>query len=157
MTMKLHSELDEANLHNSKGFTLASNGNSMWRNERGVQSWDERNILPPALALAIASSAPPSENDGDVYILNNTTPHSDWDGCLQNSWVRFSTTDGLWQEVVPTEGVLCYDKVWQTLRVFNGTNWTFLPIISESSDGHKWKFTTGNDGYLIQPGEDLGI
>lgn len=157
MTMILHSVLSEANLHNAKGFTLTTNGNAVWRDERGVQSWDNRNVLPAALALAIASSVPPTEVDGAIYLLNNTTPHANWDGCLQNTWVRFSTADGLWKSITPVEGVLCYDKVYKTLRCFNGTIWVFPPYIAESSDGHKWRYTSGNDGYLIQPGEDLGI
>ena len=30
-------------------------------------------------------------------------------------------------------------------------------IIMSSPDGHRWKFTVGDDGMLTQPGEDLGL
>jgi hypothetical protein len=33
----------------------------------------------------------------------------------------------------------------------------YVILKSTGPDGHRWKFTVGDDGMLSQPGEDLGV
>lgn len=53
--------------------------------------------------------APPTEVDGDRYILDNTgASHADWDGASANSIVQYDGGSDLWVEEVPEEGWVVY-------------------------------------------------
>lgn len=76
----IHEEItDDSQIHVAKGFTSAQNGYAMWKNEQNIQAWDSRNILPAILAIADSSLAPPTTNDGDIYILSNARGQLDID------------------------------------------------------------------------------
>lgn len=68
----IHSILDNDQIHVAKNFSIANNGDAMWRDERALQSWDKRNILPSALELVASNAAPPTEVDGDIYLIDST-------------------------------------------------------------------------------------
>lgn len=68
----LHSILDDSQLHVAKGHSTATNGSSIWKNEQGLQEWNNINTFPPCLALAVSSSAPPTETNGAIYLLDNS-------------------------------------------------------------------------------------
>lgn len=72
--------------------------------------------------------------------------------------------------ITPDEGELLYVTNDKTLFIGDGTTaggnpvvvayapaiFPYLILRSTGTDGHRWKFTCGDDGMLIQPGEDLG-
>lgn len=203
-----HKKMADSQIHVAKGFSPAINGYSMWKSELGEQAWDNRNVLPTALALAVSSSAPPTEVNGDIYLLNNARPSlnvntiawqsantvrytfnstpdltsyvvgdyisvtsagstpnngnfiitnintgsyyidvtnlaildntydegsdspaivtstlSNWDGCPQNSWVRFNSVQGKWFCIIPALGVMCFNKALGYFTYYNGTEW----------------------------------
>lgn len=79
-------------------------------------------------------------NDGSDFIdvdnpavtdnsLDETTgatcelPHGDWNGAVNNNWVRFNETDGVWYAVAPSSGQKAFDKTLETDRRFDGTRW----------------------------------
>lgn len=70
-TSNIHAELDDNNLHVAKGFVNAVNGYSPFRNEKGEQGWQPRMILPNALELVASNATPPTEVDGDVYLIGS--------------------------------------------------------------------------------------
>lgn len=54
-----------------------------------------------------AEDAPPSENEGDRYILQTgTVAHADWDGALAGDIVEFAS--GSWTALTPVEGMAAY-------------------------------------------------
>ncbi len=67
----LHSEMPDDQIHVAKGHAGATNGFSMWKDERGLQSWDSRNTLPAVLNLVPSNVAPPTEVDGAIYLIGN--------------------------------------------------------------------------------------
>ena len=67
-----HNVLTDPNLHESKGFAAALNNGAMVKSERAVSAWEPRPVLPAALSIVPALTAPPTEVDGDIYVLNNS-------------------------------------------------------------------------------------
>lgn len=198
--------MDDEDLHVAKGFADSVVGDLLWKNERGSQVFSKRAILPPCLKLVASNAAPPTEVNGDIYVIGNErgtltasaiawqssntvrytfsgSPNlsvynigdyiivtgaansvhngvfaitsvndgsdyiqvtntlvssnaydegagasakstlSNWDGCNQNSWVKYNSTDGLWKEIAPEESTLCYNKDVDDFIYFNGTSW----------------------------------
>lgn len=66
-----HSEMADKHLHVAKGFADASRGYSLWKNEKSEQTFEPRAIFPKAISIADSNTNPPTENDGDIYVLNN--------------------------------------------------------------------------------------
>ena len=59
-------------LHNPKGFDSASNNTTMMKDGAGSVLWTPQTDLPQALNIVSPQSAPPTENSGDVYIMDTT-------------------------------------------------------------------------------------
>lgn len=51
------------------------------------------------------------------------TPHGDWNGAVNNSWVRFNETNNVFFAIQPISGQTCFDKTLGLTRTFNGTRW----------------------------------
>lgn len=111
-----------ADIHNPKWFPDASNGDVAWRNEKGeLESTDEL-VLPAALNFVDASVAPPTTNDGDIYVLSSGgSVHVDWGAVSLDDWVRYDGS--AWNSITPQKSSLCYDKTTDALQFFDGTNW----------------------------------
>lgn len=55
------------------------------------------------------TAVPPTENDGDRYILDNTgVVHADWDGASQLDIVEFDAVLGVWIAESPAEGWVAF-------------------------------------------------
>lgn len=117
----LHPDLPNDQLHVAKGFSTASNGQKLWRGEKGEQVFDNSVIYPQALSLVSSYSAPPTENYLDIYLLDGTANHADWDGIGLDSWARYDGT--IWYGITPNEGDLCYNKSENEYDIYNGTSW----------------------------------
>jgi len=62
------------------------------KDEQASIRWERRNILPAAISFVDGDDAPPTENDGDIYVIINATSVEDgWDGASNNDWVRFDS------------------------------------------------------------------
>jgi hypothetical protein len=59
-------------LHNPKGFDSASNNTTMVKDGSGSVLWTAQTDLPQALNIVSPQSAPPTENSGDVYLMDTT-------------------------------------------------------------------------------------
>ncbi len=246
----LHSLLPDDQIHHAKGFQASVAGKSLWKNEQNAQEFDKVNSFPPCLKVVDSSIAPPTENDNDIYIIDNargsldvdsiswqsantirytfngipdlstylagdfikvdsatneinngsfeltaindganwvevsntlrnsntddeasdspavaTSTLSNWDGCPQNSWVRYDSVFDSWSPVTPYVGVVCYNVYLEKHIYFNGVEWIGVgeSVLSyqiwrdNGSPTHLWKVTMGSDGMLSLPGEDLGV
>jgi len=123
MAIYLHSQLPDATLHNPKGFSFASAGTKVTRDEKSELNWQPDLTLPAALSFATATSAPPTEVDGDIYVLLGGTPHGDWDGASENDWVRFDGTSGTWKAITPTSGSTTLNIASGDYKLWNGSAW----------------------------------
>lgn len=119
-----HKLLPNSELHVPKDFEPAVAGQQAWKDEREQYSWETRFELPPVLGVVDNTVAPPTEVDGDIYIIDNTgASHPDWDGATANSWVRYNAADDAWNEVDEAEGMFVYDKASGDYYFFDGSAW----------------------------------
>ena len=51
------------------------------------------------------------------------TPHGDWNGAVNNDWVRFNETDSVFYKIPPVSGQCCFDLLLSVTRCFNGIRW----------------------------------
>ncbi len=51
------------------------------------------------------------------------TPHGDWNGAVNNSWVRFNETDSVFYAIQPVLGQCCLDISIAGYRCFNSIQW----------------------------------
>ena len=126
MAINLHSQLPEVALHNPKDFSYANNGTKTTKDETGSLNWQPELSLPAAISFATATSAPPTEVDGDIYVLIGGAPHGDWDGASENDWVRFNGTAGVWYAITPSDGATCLNLTSGLIQFWNGSAWTAM-------------------------------
>ena len=72
MSSNRHRNMTGEQLHNPKGFDSASNNTTMMKDGAGSVLWTPQTDLPQALNIVSPQSAPPTENSGDVYIMDTT-------------------------------------------------------------------------------------
>ncbi|MEK0325079.1 MAG: DUF2793 domain-containing protein, partial [Nitrosopumilus sp.] len=114
-------------VHNPREFDTANSGDRGWKDEKGNFTWTINNLLPSALDIVDNTAVPPTEVDGDIYIIDSTgASHSDWDSAAANSWVRYNSTDDLWNEIGAVQGLLCYIEDVDEYFDFNGTTWAAI-------------------------------
>lgn len=122
MAVQLHKFIPDGELHDPKGFAGANNGDAVWKNEKGVLQWLDREILPSALNFVDASVAPPTTNTGDIYVLSSGgSVDAGWGGVSLDDWVRYDGTD--WNAITPTKSRVCYDETADVLMAYDGTDW----------------------------------
>lgn len=80
------------------------------------------------LAIADNTQAPPTQNEGDRYLLDDTagSVNAGWDGASANDIVEYDGTE--WKRVTPTAGTKTYIEDIQRIYYFDGTNWL---VVSE--------------------------
>jgi hypothetical protein len=113
-----------ADIHNPKWFPDANNGDVAWRNEKGeLESTDEL-VLPAALNFVDASVAPPTTNDGDIYVLSSGgSVNAGWGAVSLDDWVRYDLVNTTWNSITPQKSSLCYDKTADKLFSYDGVDW----------------------------------
>ena len=114
-----------ADIHNPKWFPDANNGDVAWRNEKGeLESTDEL-VLPAALNFVDASVAPPTTNDGDIYVLSSGgSVNAGWGAVSLDDWVRYDLANTTWNSITPNKSVVCYDKTADVLMSYDGADWS---------------------------------
>ncbi len=78
-------DLDPQNMHHPKGFLQANDGDMSWRDETGNISYIPNPVLPGVLDFVDSSIAPPTEADGDIYLLDATGVTLDVDTIIWQS------------------------------------------------------------------------
>jgi len=105
--------------------------------------------------------APPTEVEGDRYILQTTggAPHADWDGASAGDIVQF--TSGSWVKVSPLEGYVAYCDTLDRdlLYVDDGTpEWEIRKVQSiDLSNAKIWVGNASNEAAEQTPGGDLSM
>lgn len=94
--------------------------------EKGDVALEKRQSLPAAISFVDNTAVPPSETDGDIYLLDDTgASNAAWDGALPNSWVRYDGSAALWREIQALDGYICTLQDTGNTRVFNPTTSTW--------------------------------
>lgn len=122
----LHKNITNAtDIHNPKWLSTANNGDYAWKNEKGELESTDEIVLPAALNFVDASVAPPTSNNGDIYILSSGgSVNAGWGSVSVGDWVRY---DGaLWNSITPQKSTLCYDETADTLNSFDGSAWSAI-------------------------------
>lgn len=139
-----------ADIHNPKWFPDANNGDVAWRNEKGeLESTDEL-VLPAALNFVDASVAPPTNNDGDIYVLSSGgSVNAGWGAVSLDDWVRYDLANTTWNSITPQKSSLCYDKTTDALQFFDGTNWAAVATGIQNLDAATKSSLTPSTGDFV--------
>ena len=89
-------------------------------------SWDSSPWKINVLDLADINATPPTEVDGDRYILievASTVVDAGWDGAIINDLVEYSSTLDTWGSYTPSEGDKVYDEDSNNTYKFDGADW----------------------------------
>ena len=149
----LHSELPEANLHEAKGFTTASNNTYLKKNHEGSSEWLSEYWLQPVNGVVTGSSAPPSESSGNRFILTGSSFHSDWDSPSQHeivefngtSWVGQAAVDGMRVVTLDGDSVYYFNTAWNQVTDAN-TDTTYAISAVDSGSDAIIRLTAGGSG-----------
>lgn len=119
MGSPLHPIIPNDQVHPPRDFPGASVGDMLVKNEQAGVLWEARYTMPAALNFVTGANAPPTEVHGDIYVLlDSSVSHANWDGALQNDFVRYDSSADTWFSISPVEGVQIYDKTAQTYKAF---------------------------------------
>jgi len=120
----LHSSIPNNQIHNPKDFDTAQKASQLTKMEQGNLLWEAMTSFPAALDFVLASDSPPTEVNGDIYVIvDSSVPDAGWDGAAENDWVRYDSSADTWFVLTPADGVDCYDKTAGALKTFD-TEWT---------------------------------
>ncbi len=64
---------DEQNMHFPKLFLSAKAGQISWKDETENLEWRQLTVFPPVIDIVDGAVAPPTENNGDTYVITVTT------------------------------------------------------------------------------------
>ena len=131
----LHKNIPNSQLHDPKDFSTAGVGTSLRKGmdsnlEWAVPYWQDSVLDRVDMALT-----PPSENDGDRYIIINLTStvvHADWDGASENDIVEFDLDASAWVSVTPFFDMTARSQADLNQYYFDGTTWN--DVIGSSGD-----------------------
>lgn len=76
---------DEQNMHFPKLFLSANKGEISWKDATENLEWRQLAVFPPVIDIVDGSIPPPTENDGDVYVIDAATTILDVDTILFQS------------------------------------------------------------------------
>lgn len=123
----------ESQLHVAKGFASGIKGTSVWKNEVGGQTFENTNSFPPAIALANSSSAPPTETNGAIYLLNNSRGILDVNiiSWMSANTIRYSFSSSPNLSIYAIGDYITFENATKTIN-----NGTF--VITNFHDGNDW-------------------
>lgn len=142
----LHKNLPNSELHNPKDFSLADNNTFLTRDICDTLQWKNITWDFPVLDFVDGSLAPPTENDGDRYVLlllTGTSVHADWDNAAFDDIVEFCDLDldgtaEAWSRKIPVTGHRVYDETtnddwrydasWTQLTGGADSDWTISGV-----------------------------
>jgi hypothetical protein len=120
----LHANIPDDQRHNPKGFDNAGGGSALGKNLAGELVYDIDYWQAPAIEFVDMALAPPSESNGDRYVLVNLTSsvvHADWDGAVENDIVEFYAAGTVWNALTPFEDLVIRDSNNALEYYFDGT------------------------------------
>jgi len=137
-----HSRMDEddKNVHYPKKFLGANAGDMAWKDASENLDWVQRCVLPPCLNVVSPDSAPPTEKNGDIYILDLAGLNLDVDtiGWQADNTIRYVFAGA------PDLSTFAADYYMRVKSAGNDSNnGTF--IITTVNDGADWIEITNLD------------
>lgn len=128
MALNDHPSLPEGQLHPPKGFSTAGTETRIKKNLNSQLEWSNAWYHDPVLDFVDINAAPPTEVDGDRYVLITVTSsveHTDWDNSpTPNDIVEYFASEDEWKVYDPVEGDILFDKDTNDMYSYNGTSWS---------------------------------
>ncbi len=148
----LHANIPDDQRHNPKGFDNAGGGSALGKNLAGELVYDIDYWQAPAIEFVDMALAPPSESNGDRYVLVNLTSsvvHADWDGAVENDIVEFYAAGTVWNALSPFEDLVIRDSNNALEYYFDGTAYQSAggggTIGGSGTSGYISRFTSSTD------------
>tara|TARA_R110000803_G_scaffold28710_1_gene66126 strand:- start:62 stop:1159 length:1098 start_codon:yes stop_codon:yes gene_type:complete len=129
--MALHRNSDENNKHTPKGFTSAGNMFKILRDESGESRYTPETTLPSAKNFVDGSVLPPTQVNGDIYVIIDTGGGAislNWSGASYGDWLRYNSSLLAWIKHTPNDGDICYNGNSQTYQKYNSPDWEELVV-----------------------------
>lgn len=96
------------------------------KDEKSEVALEQRIALLSVLSFVDNTAAPPTEVNGDIYLLDDTgASNAAWDGNPVNTWVKFDGTAGLWKGIAPVDGMIVTEGDTGDTRYFKPTTSTW--------------------------------
>jgi len=141
-----HREIENSQIHPPKDFSTADNGDRIEKNLNGELIWIGSPWQPNTIDVVDINDAPPTEENGDRYIvieITSTVADPGWDGAAVNDIVEFSDTNNTWGNRAPAKGDITYNETLDDYYQYDGDEW--IVLIAGGGGGSitiNWKFST---------------
>jgi hypothetical protein len=122
----LHKNIPNDQLHSPKDFSTAGSGTALRKGWDGELKWEVPYWQDSVLDRVDMALTPPTELDGDRYILINLTStvvHADWDGASENDIVEYDLDASAWVSQTPFFDITVRSQADLTQYYFDGTTW----------------------------------
>jgi hypothetical protein len=122
----LHKNIPNAQLHSPKDFSTAGSGTALRKGWDGVLKWEVPYWQDSVLDRVDMTLTPPTEFDGDRYILINLTStvvNADWDGASENDIVEYDLDASAWVSQTPFFDITVRSQADLAQYYFDGTTW----------------------------------
>lgn len=120
----IHEDLPSSQRHNPKDFEDAAVNEVLLSDHKGNLDYQFQRMLPSCLQSVSGHSAPPTENDGDIYLIREgTATVNGWDQAEVNDWVKYDSSADTWYGVTPVIGATVFDEDLDDKWSFDGTAW----------------------------------
>jgi hypothetical protein len=122
----LHKNIPNDQLHSPKDFSTAGSGTALRKGWDGDLKWEVPYWQDSVLNRVDMALTPPTELDGDRYILINLTStvvNADWDGASENDIVEYDLDASAWVSQTPFFDITVRSQADLTQYYFDGTTW----------------------------------
>ena len=122
----LHKNIPNGQLHSPKDFSTAGSGTALRKGWDGDLKWEVPYWQDSVLDRVDMALTPPTELDGDRYILINLTStvvNADWDGASENDIVEYDLDASAWVSQTPFFDITVRSQADLAQYYFDGTTW----------------------------------
>jgi hypothetical protein len=122
----LHKNIPNDQLHSPKDFSTAGSGTALRKGWDGDLKWEIPYWQDSVLDRVDMALTPPTEFDGDRYILINLTStvvNADWDGASENDIVEYDLDASAWVSQTPFFDITVRSQADLAQYYFDGTTW----------------------------------
>ncbi len=132
------------------GDTYNTSGNGNTSND-GIFDITDVNDGSDYIEITNAARTDATDDEPSDATGTGTITHGDWDGAVQDDWVRFNGL--VWERIPAAEGLLIYVKDTDKLYLYT-TDWTAVETSASDANGI---FDASNDGGTVPTGFDVNL
>lgn len=132
------------------GDTYNTSGNGNTSND-GIFDITDVNDGADYIEITNAARTDATDDEPSDATGTGTITHGDWDGAVQDDWVRFNGL--VWERIPAAEGLLIYVKDTDKLYLYT-TDWTAVETSASDANGI---FDATNDGGTVPTGFDVAL